>query len=84
MRVAKELSFNDLFNECWCCEDVLNTIADNNAGDALMDLLEEAFSEEVPTITAVNDLIRFDYDWIYECLGIDPEDEEDEDDVGEE
>ena len=53
-----------------------------------MNLLEEAFSEEVPTMTAVNDLIRFDYDWIYERLGIDPdeedEEEEDEDDVGEE
>ena len=79
MRVTKELDFRDLFEECWCCDDVLNTIENHDAGDALMNLLEESFYGEVPTITEVNDLIRFDSDWIYECLGINPDDDEDDD-----
>lgn len=84
MYVKKDLDFSDLERECWCCEDVLETIYNADKEDALMDLLEETFYEQIPTMTELNDLIRFDYEWIYECLGIseeeDDEDEEDEDD----
>lgn len=85
MRIAREFDFRDLQYNCWNCEDVLKAVSDNNMEDDLMDLLEEVFNSEVPTLTEVNDLLRFDGDWVLETLGIntdsdDDEDEEDEDD----
>lgn len=81
MRIAREFDFNDLQYNCWNCEDVLKAISDNNVEDALMDLLEEVFNSEVPTLTEVNDLLRFDGDWVLETLGIDTDsDDEDKDD----
>ena len=78
MRVAKELDFWRLQEESWECDDVLDAIADADKEDALMDLLEEVFYDNVPTMTEVNDLLRFDGDWVLETLGIDSEDEEDD------
>ena len=87
MRIAREFDFSDLVNECWDCEDVLKAISDNNVENVLMDLLEEVvFKSEVPTLTEVNDLLRFDGDWVLKTLGIDTyyEEEENEDNVEEE
>ena len=81
MRIAREFDFSDLQYNCWDCEDVLEAVSDANMEDALMDLLEECFNSEVPTLTEVNDLLRFDGDWVLESLGIDPEDDEDDDEI---
>ena len=35
-----------------------------------MDLLEEEFGDDTPTMTEVNDFIRFDDDFIFDALGI--------------
>ena len=78
MRVAKELDFWRLQEESWECDDVLDAIADADKEDALMDLLEEVFYDNIPTMTEVNDLLRFDSDWVLETLGIDSEDEDDD------
>lgn len=81
MRICKEMDFNDLVRECWCgAEDTLNIISDHNKEDALMDLLEECFSGDVPTMTEINDLLRFDDEWLFETLDISEEDEEEDDD----
>ena len=81
MRICKEMDFNDLVRECWCgAEDTLNIIADHDKEDALMDLLEECFSGDVPTMTEVNDLLRFDDEWLFETLDIDPDEDDDEED----
>lgn len=80
MRIAREFDFRDLQYNCWDCEDVLEAVANANMEDSLMNLLEEYFNAEVPTLTEVNDLLRFDGDWVLESLGIDPDEEEDEDD----
>ena len=84
MRIAREFDFNDLQYNCWDCEDVLEAVANAGMEDSLMDLLEECFNSEVPTLTEVNDLLRFDGDWVLESLGIDPEDEEEDDEDEEE
>ncbi len=78
MRIAREFDFRDLQYNCWDCEDVLEAVSDNNMEDALMDLLEEVFNSEIPTLTEVNDLLRFDGDWVLETLGIDTDSDEDE------
>ena len=80
MRIAREFDFNDLQNECWDCDDVLDAVYNADKEDALMDLLEECFNAEVPTLTEVNDLLRFDGEWVLETLGIEEEEEEDDDD----
>lgn len=79
MRIAKEFNFWDLQENCWDCEDVLDAVYNADKEDDLMCLLEDCFNEEVPTLTEVNDLLRFDGEWVLESLGINPEEEEEED-----
>ena len=78
MRIAREFDFRDLQYNCWDCEDVLEAVSNANMEDDLMMLLEDCFNEEVPTLTEVNDLLRFDGEWVLESLGIDPDDEEED------
>ena len=80
MRIARDFDFSDLVNECWDCGSVLDAVYNNDMEDALMSLLEDVFNANVPTLTEVNDLLRFDGEWVLETLGIDPEEEEDDDD----
>ena len=81
MRVCKEIDFSDLMRECWSgAIDTLEMIQEHDKEDELMALLEENFFEEVPTLTAINDLLWFDSEWIFETLEIDPDEEEDLDD----
>lgn len=85
MRIAREFDFYDLQNECWECDDVLEAVENANMEDELMYLLEECFNSDVPTLTEVNDLLRFDSEFIYTSLGIrNPYDEDDEDENEEE
>ena len=69
MYIKEDYSFTDLQNACWSgAENTLNTIMEHDCVDAFMDLLEEIFDE--PTLTEVNDFLRFEYDYIYSVLGI--------------
>ena len=78
MRIAREFNFSDLQYNCWDCEDVLNAVYNADKEDDLMMLLEDCFNEDVPTLTEVNDLLRFDGDWVLESLGINADDELDD------
>ena len=78
MRIAREFNFYTLLEECWDCDEVLEAVENADMEDALMDLLEEVFNSDVPTLTEVNDMLRFDGDWVLESLGIDPDDEEED------
>lgn len=80
MRIAREFDFYDLQSECWDCDDVLDAVYNADKEDALMDLLEEVFNADVPTLTEVNDLLRFDGEWVLETLDISTEEEDDDDD----
>lgn len=80
MVVKRELNFSDLQRECWSgAVDTLQTIWENDKEDELMNLLEAEFCDEIPTMTEVNDLLWFEDDWLFEQLGINPEEEEEED-----
>lgn len=71
MRVCREIDFNDLQNMVWSgAEDTVENIANANMEDELMGLLEEMFLENIPTETEINDLLRFDSEYIYEILGL--------------
>ena len=84
MYVKNDLDFNDLENECWECDSVLDAISENNKESEFMDLLEEQFGGDIPTMTEVNDFIRFDDDFIFDELGIRIDDEEEEEEGEEE
>ena len=78
MYVKNDLDFNDLENECWECDYTLDAVSDNNKESEFMDLLEEQFGGDIPTMTEVNDFIRFDDDFIFDALGIRIDDDDDE------
>lgn len=72
MIIKKDYSFTDLQNACWSgAEKTLDVIMEHDCENAFMSLLEEIFDE--PTLTEVNDFLRFDDDYIYDVLGIEEE-----------
>ena len=74
--IQKELDFYDLLEECWSgAINTLETIENNNKEEEFMDLLNEM---DINTLTEINDFLRFDDTYIYDCLGIDTEDDEEE------
>jgi phenylalanine-4-hydroxylase len=76
MFIKKEYNFNDLKHNAWSgAIDTINTIEEHNKEDALMDLLEELFSDSIPDETQINDFLRFETDFIFETLGIKEEED---------
>ena len=72
-------TFSELRELTWCCEFVLDAIEKAEKEDDFMSHLEEMFfmsGEELPTMTELNNYIRFEWEYIYESLGIDLEEEE--------
>jgi hypothetical protein len=82
MEIKNYYDFNDLVNSCWSgAEDTLKTVEEYGYEDELMNFLESYYGDEIPTMTEVNDLLWFEDEWIFEQIGLDPnEDEDDEDD----
>ena len=71
MYVKIEMDYRTLKNNSWSgALDTLKDIEEADKEDELMYLLEEIFSEEIPTETEVNDFLWHDRDYIYESLGL--------------
>ena len=65
--------FSELRDLTWECEFTLNAIENADMEENFMSHLEEIFfyeDSEIPTITELNDYIRFETDAIFECLGL--------------
>ena len=65
--------FSELRNLTWCCEFTLNAIEKANMEENFIAHLEEIFfmnDSEIPTMTELNDYIRFETETIFECLGL--------------
>lgn len=76
MEIKDYYDFDDLENKCWSgAEDTLATIREHDMEDEFMDWLESYFGDEIPTLTEVNDLLRFDGDWVFEQIGLDPDED---------
>ena len=74
--VKCEYRFNELYENSWSgAVDTLKTIIENNLEDELMYHLGEVFCEGA-TETEINDYLWFESDYIFECLGINEEEEE--------
>ena len=62
----------------WC--GAVNTkeiILENNKADEFNDLIDELYPDGL-TETKLNDILWFETDWIFEMLGINEEEEEEE------
>lgn len=82
MYIKQEMDFNDLMNNCWGgAIDTLNTINEWNKENELMEHLKDIFSsyfDNIPTMTEVNDYLRFEDEGIFEALGISESEDEEE------
>lgn len=82
MYIKQEMDFNDLMNNCWGgAIDTLNTINEWNKENELMEHLKDIFSsyfDNIPTMTEVNDYLRFEDEGLFEALGISESEDEEE------
>lgn len=71
MEIKQDMDFNDLRNNCWGqATTILKEISDADKEDALMSYLEEIFYDDIPTLTEVNDVLAFDWENVYEGIGM--------------
>ena len=74
MKVFKEMSLCDF--EAWSgAEETIRIIVENDKVEGFDQLIEELYPEGIDE-TNLNDLLRFEDDWIFEALGIAEEVEE--------
>ena len=65
--VKKELDFNDIVEETWECDYTLDAISEHDLEEEFISHLEEVFfmnDSEIPTMTELNDYIRFESETI--------------------
>ena len=68
MKITYELNLDKF--EAWSGgEDTLSRIQDEGKDDEFLDLLEETYPNGISE-DELNDLLRFEADWIYESLGM--------------
>lgn len=75
-------SFNELYETSWGqAKRILDEIAEAGKEEELMDYLEEYGSDPENAIdrTSLNDLLAYDWEIVFEALGIDEDEDEDED-----
>ena len=79
INVRKEMDFNNLTNECWSgAEDTLARIAEEGKEEEFINWLNEYFYcgdnsiDSAPDLTEIDDLLRFESEWVLEQLDIDP------------
>lgn len=77
MYIEHNMDFNDLMGNCWSgAIDTLNRIKELSKEDEFMAHLEGQWFGRMPTMTEVNDYLWFENEFIFECLGISEEEEE--------
>ena len=84
MEVKKDINILDVSNWWSGGEDTVRRCIDAGKGNELVSLIEEHFTGDIPSEEDVNDLLRFDDDWIFETLGIDDEEDEEDEEEDEE
>lgn len=79
MEIKNDYGFEDLRDNCWSgAIDTLDRVEEEGKEEELMDLLEEVFEGDIPTLTEVNDYLRFEDDEIFERLEIKEDEGEEE------
>ena len=71
MEIKQDMDFRDLQNNCWGqATEVLEEISNADLEDALMSHLEEMFYDEIPDLASINDYLAYDWETIYESIGL--------------
>lgn len=75
MEIKREIDFEDIQNECTSKQeqDILETIENNNKENELIQLLIES---GVETMDEISDLVYHEWQWIFEELEIEEDEEE--------
>lgn len=71
LKIIKQCcDFDDLYNDSWGqAEEILDEIRKEGKEDDLMDLLEDLYPDGVDGIE-LNDLIAYDWEWLYKQIGM--------------
>lgn len=78
LKVIDEYDFDTLYNNSWGqAVPILNEIDEADKSEDLIDFLEDLYPDGVDGIE-LNDLISYDWEWLYKNIGM-PMDEEEED-----
>ena len=77
INIRKEMDFSDFERECYSgAEFTLARIAEEGKEEDFINWLNSYYYDSsvdyAPTLTEINDLLRFDPDWVLEQLDIDP------------
>ena len=68
--VKQEMGFNEILNTAWGqAIDVLKEIQKAGMENELMTYLEDIFNEGVDR-TELNDLLAYDWEWVYSQIGM--------------
>lgn len=71
MEIKQDYDVSTLQYVTWGgAEDVLDRIMHEDKEDEFMDLFEQIFYDRVPDLTEVNDWLRFEWEDIFDYLGI--------------
>lgn len=78
LKVTEEVDFETLYTNSWGqAREVLLEIDKEDMSEELMDFLEDLYPDGVDGVE-LNDLISYDWEWLYKNIGM-PMDEEEED-----
>lgn len=70
LRVTAEYDFDTLYNNSWGqAVSVLNEIDEEDMSEELMDFLEDRYPDGVDGVE-LNDLISYDWEWLYNRIGM--------------
>lgn len=80
LKIIKQCcDFNDLYRNSWGqAIEVLDEIRKLGREDDLMDYLEDCFPDGADEIE-LNDLLSYDWEWVYSHIGMPIDDDEEED-----
>ena len=78
LEIKQEVDFNYLLDKCWG-QAVTNLEEIENAGleDKLMSFLEEYSKGSPINLTKLNDLLAYDWEYVFEAIGMSTEEDED-------
>lgn len=76
LKVINQVDFDILYRNSWGqAVDVLKEIYEAGKNEKLMDFLEDYFPDGADAIE-LNDLLAYDWEWVYQQIGMETEEEE--------
>ena len=75
LEVKAEFDEYELKNQLWSgAEDTMQRIIDEDKASTFFAILSDLYIDELPTLTQINDLLRFEEDQVFEWCGINNKD----------